>query len=135
MAELEALALREVTFVEPFVKVEQTFRVVALAELLELAGIMPREMVDTIALNDYRYRDTVRALLEAEALLAVERDGARSRWTPEVRSGWSSTRPAATTASSTPGTGACGASIRRGRRMADPMRSAASIRSGQRSGR
>jgi hypothetical protein len=75
MAELEALARREVTLVEPFVKATQTFRVVALAELLELAGITPRETVDTIALNDYRYRDGVRALLDAEALLAVERDG------------------------------------------------------------
>jgi len=76
MGELDALAMREVTFVEPFVKVTQTFRVVPLAELLELAGIMPRETVDTIALNDYRYRDDVRTLLDADALLAVARDGA-----------------------------------------------------------
>jgi len=75
MGELDALALRRVTFVEPFVKVEQTFRVVALADLLELAGIAPGDTVDTIALNDYRYRDTARALLDADALLAVGRDG------------------------------------------------------------
>jgi len=75
MGELDALAHREVTFVEPFVKVEQTFRAVALVDLLELAGIAPRDTVDTIALNDYRYRDTVRALIDADALLAVGRDG------------------------------------------------------------
>lgn len=75
MGELDALAEREVTFVEPFVKIEQTFRVVPLADLFELAGIVPRDTVDTIALNDYRYRDGVRDLLDADALLAVGRDG------------------------------------------------------------
>jgi hypothetical protein len=75
MGELDALAVREVTFVEPFVKVEQTFRVIPVAELLELAGIGADETVDTIALNDYRYGDTVRALLDADALLAVGRGG------------------------------------------------------------
>jgi hypothetical protein len=75
MAELDALGSREVTFVEPFVKTEQTFRVVPLVDLLALAGIDPGDTVDTIALNDYRYRDTVRALLDADALVAVARDG------------------------------------------------------------
>jgi hypothetical protein len=76
MAELDGLAERQVTFVEPFVKVEQTFRAVPLADLLTLAGIGPEDTVDTIALNDYRYRDTVGALVAADALLAVARDGA-----------------------------------------------------------
>jgi hypothetical protein len=75
MGELDALAVREVTFVEPFVRVEQSFRVVPLGELFELAGITAGDTVDTIALNDYRYSDTVRALLDAGALLAVSRDG------------------------------------------------------------
>jgi hypothetical protein len=76
MAELDALAERAVTFVEPFVKVEQTFRVVALADLLALAGIGPEDTIDTIALNDYRYRDVVGVLVDSEALVAVARDGA-----------------------------------------------------------
>jgi hypothetical protein len=75
MGELDAMAVREVTFVEPFVKVEQTFRVVPLADLLALAGIGPDDVVDTIALNDYRFRDGSGALVEADALLAVGRDG------------------------------------------------------------
>jgi hypothetical protein len=75
MGELDALAVDEVTFIEPFVKVEQSFRVIPLADLFELAGITPRDPVDTIALNDYRYSDTARALLDADALLAVGRDG------------------------------------------------------------
>lgn len=75
MAELEAWATTEVRFLEPFVRVEQTFTVVPLAELLPLAGIGPGDTVDTIALNDYRYRDDVGVLLAADALLAVGRDG------------------------------------------------------------
>jgi hypothetical protein len=75
MAELEARATTEVRFVEPFVQAEQTFTVVPLAELFALAGIGADDTVDTIALNDYRYRDTVAALLASGALLAVGRDG------------------------------------------------------------
>ena len=75
MAELEGLAAEQVTFVEPFAKVEQTFGVVPLAALLERAGIGPGDRVDTIALNDYRYADDAAALLDADALLAVTRDG------------------------------------------------------------
>lgn len=76
MAELEALATTDVRFREPFVGVDQTFTVVPLAELLERAGIGAGDVVDTIALNDYRYRDAVDALIAADALLAVARDGA-----------------------------------------------------------
>jgi len=75
MRELEELADRDVTFIEPFVQVEQTFRVVPLADVLALAGFVPGDAVDTIALNDYRFRDDVGALLDAQALLAVGRDG------------------------------------------------------------
>jgi hypothetical protein len=75
MRELEELADRDVKFIEPFVQVEQTFRVIALADLLALAGIDPEDVVDTVALNDYRYSDDVRGLLDADALLAVGRDG------------------------------------------------------------
>ncbi len=75
IADLQARATTEVRFLEPFVQVEQTFAVVPLAELLALAGIGADDTVDTIALNDYRYRDTVAALLAADALLAVGRDG------------------------------------------------------------
>ena len=76
MRDLEQLEVTEVTFVEPFVNAEQTFRVVPLVDLFALAGITPSDTVDTIALNDYRYRDTAGALVAADALLAVARDGA-----------------------------------------------------------
>jgi hypothetical protein len=75
MRELEELADRDVTFVEPFAIVEQTFRVIPLTTLLARAGIGPGDRVETIALNDYRFADMVEALLAADALLAVARDG------------------------------------------------------------
>jgi hypothetical protein len=76
MGDLGALGGVDVTFVEPFVKVTQTFRVVPLAELFGLVGITTDDTVDTIALNDYRFRDGAGALLAADALLAFARDGA-----------------------------------------------------------
>jgi hypothetical protein len=76
MAELEGLAVDEVTLDEPFVRRRETFRVIPLAELFALAGIEDGQTVQTIALNDYRYADSVSALLGAQALLAVARDGA-----------------------------------------------------------
>ena len=75
MRELENLADRDVTIFEPFRRTDQTFRVIALADLLPLAGIIIGDVVDTIALNDYRFRDDVGALLDADAMLAVGRDG------------------------------------------------------------
>jgi hypothetical protein len=75
MAELDALAVDEVTLDEPFVRRRETFRVVPLAVLLELADIGAEASVQTIALNDYRYTDRVEAFVAARALLAVARDG------------------------------------------------------------
>jgi hypothetical protein len=76
MAELDRLAVDEVTLDEPFVRRRETFRVVPLADLLELAGIATDSSIQTIALNDYRYSDRVEIFIAGEALLAVARDGA-----------------------------------------------------------
>jgi hypothetical protein len=75
MSELEAMAVAEVTLDEPFVRRRETFRVIPLEALFELAGIGDDETVQTIALNDYRYSDRAGALRAADALLAVARDG------------------------------------------------------------
>jgi hypothetical protein len=75
MAELEALAVTEVTLDEPFVRRRETFSVIPLGELFDLAGIADDATVATIALNDYRYTDGAGALRSAQALLAVARDG------------------------------------------------------------
>jgi len=76
MAELEDLASVEVTLDEPFARRVETFRAIPLADLFALAGIGREETVQTIALNDYRYADGAGALMDAQALLAVARDGA-----------------------------------------------------------
>jgi hypothetical protein len=75
MAELEALAVLEVTIDEPFVRRRETFRVIPLQDLLDLVGITDEETVQTIALNDYRYSDLAGELRTAGALIAVARDG------------------------------------------------------------
>jgi hypothetical protein len=75
MAQLEDLAVLEVTLDEPFVRRRETFRVIPLASLLDLVDISDEQIVETIALNDYRFRDQAGALRAADALLAVARDG------------------------------------------------------------
>lgn len=73
--ELQQLAMVEITILEPFVDREQSFTGVPLAELLSAAGVPAEARIETIALNDYRYADTVAQWTENDALLAVFRDG------------------------------------------------------------
>lgn len=74
-ADLQSRASVEITIDEPFVRLTQTFRGVPLAELFAEAGIDAEARVETIALNDYRYADTVGSWVDGAALLAVFRDG------------------------------------------------------------
>lgn len=73
--ELQQLATVEITILEPFVEQEQSFTGVPLAELLSAAGVPTEARIETIALNDYRYADTVAQWTENDALLAVFRVG------------------------------------------------------------
>jgi hypothetical protein len=75
MGELDELATQEVTILEPFVKQVETFRGVPLSELFLDNGISSGSQVATIALNDYRYTDSVDAFTASSGLLAVSRDG------------------------------------------------------------
>lgn len=74
-AELQELAEVEIDILEPFVDEQQSFRGVPLAELLDRAGVPTDARIETIALNDYRYADTVGQWVDNDALLAVFRDG------------------------------------------------------------
>lgn len=76
MAELEGMATESITIVEPFVKKKQTFSGVPLKTLLDAAGITVGERVNTIALNEYQFADSVANLEKNNAILAVSRDGA-----------------------------------------------------------
>lgn len=76
MGELEKLATKTITIVEPFVKKQQTFTGVPLKTLLDAASIGVGNKVNTIALNEYQFADTVANLEGNDAILAVSRDGA-----------------------------------------------------------
>lgn len=74
--QLNALGGTTVTINEPFVKKRQTFRGVPLATVLSRAGIPDTATIDTVALNDYRYASAVAPMVQSQALIATERDGA-----------------------------------------------------------
>ena len=76
MGQLDKLATEHITIVEPFVKKSQSFDGVPLKTLLDAAGISVGEKVNTIALNEYEFADTVANLETNHAILAVKRDGA-----------------------------------------------------------
>jgi len=74
-AELQRLATVEIDILEPFVSEQQVFLGVPLSELLDVAAVPTTSRIETVALNDYRYSDTVARWVANGALLAVFRDG------------------------------------------------------------
>lgn len=74
-AQLQQLADVEIDIVEPFINERQSFTGVALAELLDRAEVPADARIETIALNDYIYADTVEQWSSNGAILAVFRDG------------------------------------------------------------
>ena len=74
-AELQSLATVEITILEPFVNVQQSFTGVLLADLLATAGVPLDARIETVALNDYAYADSVAQWIENDAALAVFRNG------------------------------------------------------------
>ena len=76
MAQLEAVGqLQTVTIYEPFRKTNQTFKAVALKDILTAAGISDTQFIDTLALNNYKYDDLAGKFTGSEALIATELDG------------------------------------------------------------
>lgn len=76
MAEITALADEEISIMEPFVKKEQSFKVVKMEKLLKGLGFKSTDKLNTIALNDYAYADTYENFVANGAYIAVARDGA-----------------------------------------------------------
>jgi len=76
MQELEDRATTTIAITEPFVNRQESFLGVPLAELFSENGLEPDQQIATIALNDYRYTDSVKAFTASNGLLAVSRDGA-----------------------------------------------------------
>lgn len=75
MAEITAAADEEITIVEPFVKKEQSFKVVKIETLLNGLGFKGTDKLSTVALNDYAFADTVDNFVKNNAYIAVSRDG------------------------------------------------------------
>jgi len=76
MGELVDTATQEITILEPFVQQVETFRGIPLSVLFNENGLASDSQVTTIALNDYRYTDSVDAFTDSDGILAVSRDGA-----------------------------------------------------------
>ena len=75
MGELDAMAVTSISLFERFYKKTETFRGVWLAKLFAKSGLKSSDTVALIALDGYRYKDTVAHLLTSKAFLAVSEDG------------------------------------------------------------
>ncbi len=75
MGQITALADEEITIMEPFVKMEQSFKVVKIEKLIQGLGFKPTDTLSTVALNDYAFPDTVANFTKNNAYIAVSRDG------------------------------------------------------------
>ena len=76
LSQLESAGeLQTVTIYEPFRKTNQTFKAVALKDVLTAAGINDTQYIDTLALNNYKYDDLAGKLTSSDALIATELDG------------------------------------------------------------
>ena len=60
---------------EPFLKKRQSFSVIPLKNLFNLAGIAGKDRVKTTALNDYVFTETAESFIAAEAYLAIKVNG------------------------------------------------------------
>lgn len=75
---LEDLAARPVSslsILEPFSKEETEFTVISFGDLMLDAGLSETDTVETIALNDYRFSDTLEAFAANNAYLAILENG------------------------------------------------------------
>lgn len=75
MKQLESLGERTLTIDEPFAKERETFSVVPLSTVLAKAGIASGACINTIALNDYRYRNDAGQFLGSQAAIATRLSG------------------------------------------------------------
>ena len=73
---LNALGNKTVTIDEPFVKRRESFGGVPLASVLSKAGIPETATIDTVGLDDYHYVSAAKPMIESQALIATDRDGA-----------------------------------------------------------
>lgn len=72
---LQKMKQSNISIYEPFLKKRQSFSVIPLKSLFNLAGIAGKDRVKTTALNDYVFKETAENFIAAEAYLAIKVDG------------------------------------------------------------
>lgn len=72
---LQKMKQSNISIYEPFLKKRQSFSVIPLKSLFNLAGIAGKDRVKTTALNDYVFTETAENFIAAEAYLAIKVDG------------------------------------------------------------
>jgi hypothetical protein len=72
---LQKLKQSTITIYEPFLKKRQSFSVIPLKNLFNLAGISGKDRVKTTALNDYTFAESAENFISANTYLAIKVDG------------------------------------------------------------
>lgn len=75
MGRLLKLKSSTITIYEPFLKKRQTFTVIPLKTLFAFVGIKGKDMVSTVALNDYIFKATATQFTDSQGFLAIKRNG------------------------------------------------------------
>lgn len=73
--EITARGTSSLMILEPFAQANTEFTVIDFGSLLLDAGLLPADRIVTIALNDYRYVDTVENFIAQNAKLAILENG------------------------------------------------------------
>ena len=76
LEQLEKLGATEIEVLEPFRKKLTKFTVIDFDQLLLDSGFSATDQIETIALNDYRYKDSVQNFIDNNSLLAIYENGA-----------------------------------------------------------
>ena len=74
-AQLNKLKTSDISLYEPFLKVRQRFSVISMQYFLKKIGASGSDKVFTNALNDYIYENTATKFIQANAFIAVKRNG------------------------------------------------------------
>ena len=72
---LQKLKQSTITIYEPFLKKRQSFTVIPLKNLFNLAGISGKDRVKTLALNDYLFTESAENFISANTYLAIKVNG------------------------------------------------------------
>lgn len=72
---LQKMKQSNISIYEPFLKKRQSFSVIPLKSLFNLAGIAGKDRVKTMALNDYVFTESAENFIAAETYLAIKVNG------------------------------------------------------------